>query len=234
MAGRHRAPRRSWSQRTAPLSLTRNTRPAAAAGLTSVLMLALCAGTLAPEPVADDQVAVARQDAPVPLRLGDERASRDAGRSDLTREAEAAAVQALADAARAAEQRRMRDQAASKAADAPDSTVPAIPVVPPGGTPEQNRELGRLMTAEYGWDDGQFGCLDRIWSQESNWTTTAENPSSGAYGIPQSLPGTKMASAGGDWQTNPATQIAWGLSYIDDVYGTPCSAWSFKQGTGWY
>lgn len=195
-------------------------------------MATLCAATLSPEPVSAQRTAVTALAGPVPLRLADQRASRAAARSDLTQESERTAAEALAEAARAAEQRRFREQAAAKAAA--DSAIVAVPVETQGGTPEQNRELGRVMTSEYGWDEGQFDCLDRIWSQESNWETTAENPSSGAYGIPQSLPGSKMASAGDDWRTNPATQIAWGLSYIDDVYGTPCSAWSFKQSTGWY
>lgn len=94
--------------------------------------------------------------------------------------------------------------------------------------------VARAMLADYGWDEGQFSCLDNIWSQESGWRVDAENPSSGAYGIPQSLPGTKMASAGSDWRTNPATQIEWGLGYIEGRYGSPCAAWDFKKGAGWY
>nr|WP_198035256.1 peptidoglycan-binding protein [Streptacidiphilus rugosus] len=87
----------------------------------------------------------------------------------------------------------------------------------------------------YGWSiSGQFGCLDQIYTHESGWKVYATNPSSGAYGIPQALPGTKMATAGSDWQTNPATQIHWGLDYIHDRYGTPCSAWSFWQAHNWY
>ena len=74
----------------------------------------------------------------------------------------------------------------------------------------------------------------RLWQKESNWRYTARNPSSGAYGIPQSLPGSKMASAGADWQTNPATQIKWGLGYIAARYGTPCSAWAHSQQVNWY
>lgn len=96
------------------------------------------------------------------------------------------------------------------------------------------RVVARAMLADFGWDAGQFSCLDRIWTQESGWRVDAENPSSGAYGIPQSLPGTKMASAGSDWRTNPATQIRWGLGYIQDRYGSPCEAWDFKKGAGWY
>jgi len=79
----------------------------------------------------------------------------------------------------------------------------------------------------------QFGCLNNIWSRESGWRVTAAN-ASGAYGIPQALPGSKMASAGPDWQTNATTQIKWGLGYIKDRYGTPCDAWAFWEGHGWY
>jgi hypothetical protein len=95
------------------------------------------------------------------------------------------------------------------------------------------RDIARAMLASYGWSD-QFGCLDALWSKESGWNHYASNPSSGAYGIPQALPGSKMASAGSDWQTNPATQIRWGLGYIRGSYGSPCGAWSHSQATGWY
>jgi hypothetical protein len=84
-----------------------------------------------------------------------------------------------------------------------------------------------------GWSD-QWGCLESLWMKESGWNERAMNTSSGAYGIPQSLPGTKMASAGGDWQTNAATQIEWGLGYIKARYGTPCGAWGHSQAKGWY
>jgi hypothetical protein len=80
----------------------------------------------------------------------------------------------------------------------------------------------------------QFACLDLLWEKESNWRVTATNPSSGAYGIPQALPASKMASAGSDWQTNAITQIRWGLGYIEAVYGTPCTAWAHSQATNWY
>ncbi len=78
-----------------------------------------------------------------------------------------------------------------------------------------------------------FGCLLDIWNRESGWRYDAEN-ASGAYGIPQALPGSKMASAGADWQTDPATQIRWGLGYIKNVYGNPCSAWAFEEANGYY
>lgn len=79
-----------------------------------------------------------------------------------------------------------------------------------------------------------MSCLSSLWMKESGWKSSALNASSGAYGIPQSLPGSKMASAGADWQTNPATQIKWGLGYIKGSYGSPCGAWAHSQATNWY
>lgn len=96
------------------------------------------------------------------------------------------------------------------------------------------RDIGRALLAEFGFSSDQFGCLDSLWTHESNWSVTADNPTSSAYGIPQALPGSKMASAGADWATNPVTQIRWGLGYIQDRYGSPCSAWGHSQSVGWY
>ncbi|MCF6522017.1 transglycosylase SLT domain-containing protein [Streptomyces sp. JJ36] len=81
---------------------------------------------------------------------------------------------------------------------------------------------------------GQFQCFSNIVDHESGWNYQATNPSSGAYGLVQALPGTKMASAGADWRTNPATQIKWGLNYMNDRYGSPCGAWEFWQANNWY
>ncbi|MEP7090654.1 MAG: lytic transglycosylase domain-containing protein [Nocardioidaceae bacterium] len=96
------------------------------------------------------------------------------------------------------------------------------------------RTIAKAMLGGFGFGGDQFSCLDSIYSQESGWNVHADNPSSSAYGIPQALPGSKMATAGGDWATNPATQIRWGLGYIKGRYGSPCSAWGFKQSHGWY
>ena len=96
------------------------------------------------------------------------------------------------------------------------------------------RTIARALLSSYGWDESQFGCLESLWDRESHWNPHAANPSSGAYGIPQALPGSKMASAGSDWQSNPVTQIKWGLGYIADRYGSPCGAWGHSQGHGWY
>ncbi len=98
-----------------------------------------------------------------------------------------------------------------------------------------NRALGQRMADEIkGWTGSSWTSLDNLWTRESQWNHTAENPSSGAYGIPQALPGDKMASHGADWRTNPATQIAWGLDYIAGRYGDPNAAWAHSQSVGWY
>ena len=101
-------------------------------------------------------------------------------------------------------------------------------------TPEGAKEFAQSYAADqYGWGSDQFSCLVSLWTKESGWNYQAYNPS-GATGIPQSLPGSKMATFGDDWQTNAATQIKWGLDYISRGYGTPCSAWSHSQATDWY
>jgi Transglycosylase SLT domain len=96
------------------------------------------------------------------------------------------------------------------------------------------RDIARALLPQFGFSSDQFGCLDSLWTRESGWNPSASNASSGAYGIPQALPGSKMASAGADWATNPATQIEWGLGYIQDRYGSPCGAWSHSESYGWY
>jgi len=101
-------------------------------------------------------------------------------------------------------------------------------------TPGSAQAIAAGAVAARGWGNDQFNCLVSLWQKESNWRVDAANSSSGAYGIPQSLPGSKMASAGADWQTNPATQIAWGLGYISGRYGTPCGAWGHSVDVGWY
>ena len=100
-------------------------------------------------------------------------------------------------------------------------------------TPGSAQAIAQQMLAARGWGSDQFSCLVQMWNRESGWRVNAAN-SSGAYGIPQALPGSKMSSAGADWQTNPATQIAWGLGYIAGRYSTPCGAWSFWQAHNYY
>jgi hypothetical protein len=97
-----------------------------------------------------------------------------------------------------------------------------------------SRAIGCTLTLQAGFGIDQFPCLDKLFKKESGWNYRAENRSSGAYGIPQALPGRKMASAGSDWKTNPATQIKWGLGYIKGRYDTPCGAWAHSEAVGSY
>jgi hypothetical protein len=132
-----------------------------------------------------------------------------------------------------------REQAMSVVVEpATDKVVSVGTLVVPKTTPAQqgsNRALGKEMAASiYGWDGDQWACLDTLWAHESGWRTTAGNKSSGAYGIPQALPGSKMAKYGDDWRTNPATQIEWGLAYIKGRYGTPCGGWQHFLDHNWY
>ncbi|MGC4893225.1 lytic transglycosylase domain-containing protein [Micromonospora sp. DT31] len=97
-----------------------------------------------------------------------------------------------------------------------------------------NRKVGCAIMLDEGFGIDQFPCLDKLWTKESGWNAKAENRSSGAYGIPQALPGSKMGSVADDWRTNPATQIKWGLNYIEGRYDNPCGAWQKSQSSGWY
>ncbi|UZN04267.1 ubiquitin-like domain-containing protein [Cellulomonas sp. S1-8] len=112
-------------------------------------------------------------------------------------------------------------------AELPDPSTVAV-------EPGTAQAMGKEMAAARGWGDDQFACLLSLWNKESGWRWNAENKSSGAYGIPQSLPGSKMASVADDWRTNPATQITWGLNYIAGRYGDPCGAWAHSQAKNWY
>lgn len=97
------------------------------------------------------------------------------------------------------------------------------------------RQIARAMLHKFHWKPSkQFRFLSRLWQRESGWNKYAMNPYSGAYGIPQALPGSKMASAGPNWRSNAATQIRWGLRYIRARYGSPHRAWNHSQATGWY
>lgn len=112
--------------------------------------------------------------------------------------------------------------------------APAAPRAAGVPDPGSAKAIAREMVAARGWGVEQYDCLVALWQRESNWNVYAENPSSGAYGIPQSLPGSKMATAGADWRTNAATQITWGLGYIQSRYGTPCGAWAHSESHNWY
>lgn len=144
-------------------------------------------------------------------------------------------------AAQKAEQQRKRAAAARAAAGNPSASSGGSGTSYPstGGVvvdPAGAQAYARSALASFGWGQDQFGCLQSLWTQESGWRANALNASSGAYGIPQSLPADKMAAAGADWRTNAATQINWGLAYIKSSYGSPCGAWSHEMSVDphWY
>jgi Transglycosylase SLT domain len=180
----------------------------------------------APTPTAPTPTASVRSTraASTPRPTPSPTAMRGAGTVALTPDTLAARERAV-EAAAAAKKAKARAAAAAKASRSSDRTAP------PGGSP---KAIARALMANYGWGDDQFSCLVTMWNHESGWNPRAENPGSGAYGIPQALPGIKMAKYGSDWRSNPATQISWGLNYIKTRYNTPCGAWSFWQRGSWY
>lgn len=128
-----------------------------------------------------------------------------------------------------------RTEIASIVTAQPSAQVEIIGAKLPTPTnPTDSQALGHIMMLNAGFGEDQWSCLYTLWTHESGWRTTAGNTSSGAYGIPQALPATKMASYGADYLTSAQTQIAWGLDYIKGRYGTPCNAWSSWQAKGWY
>ncbi|MEU9148048.1 transglycosylase SLT domain-containing protein [Streptomyces sp. NPDC048349] len=156
-------------------------------------------------------------------RSAEEAARIQAAEDAKAKKAEAEKAKAEADA-KAKADREAKDAASRSAArDAGDFAVQSSYTV------AQVKAIAQQMVPS-----GQFQCFSNIINQESTWNYLAVNKSSGAYGLVQALPGSKMASAGADWRTNPATQIKWGLNYMNERYGSPCSAWSFHQANGWY
>jgi hypothetical protein len=146
---------------------------------------------------------------------------------------------ALAAAKAAAERARLADEAASRKKSESTRRPTPTPTFP-GPIPAScnqfsgNRKTGCALMMAAGFKIAEFTCLNRLWDRESGWNHRARNSSSGAYGIPQALPGSKMGSVASDWETNPATQIKWGLGYIKGRYGSPCKAWEHSENSGWY
>lgn len=122
------------------------------------------------------------------------------------------------------------------AAVTPVASPEAAPLARPAAVddPAAAKAFAASQLGSHGWGADQMNCLNLLWERESNWRTTAENASSGAYGIVQSLPASKMESVGSDWATNYETQIRWGLGYIEGRYGSPCGAWGHSESVGWY
>jgi hypothetical protein len=124
-------------------------------------------------------------------------------------------------------------QEAQSAGDTSGGT--GVQTTAPPADPTSAEQIGKEELVAFGFSEStQWPCLYDIWERESGWNVYAQNPSSGAYGIPQSLPGDKMASVASDWETNPTTQIKWGLGYIKSIYGTPCAAWQNELDAGYY
>ena len=138
---------------------------------------------------------------------------------------------AVSSASKLASSTRSSSSSSGSSSSSTTGNTAPPPVAPPN--PGTAQSIAYNMLASFGFSTSQFSCLQSLWQRESGWSYDAENPS-GAYGIPQSLPASKMSSAGSDYLTNPATQIKWGLGYIKDVYGTPCSAWNFELANGYY
>jgi hypothetical protein len=179
-----------------------------------------------------EQAETVRAEAMMLQRRAEREERTDRGRRTA---ALAAAERAMAEAEAASQRVSRAEEAATRRAerrppgDAATTSVPASCRDYSG-----NRATGCTLLLEWGFALDQMSCLDSLWTKESGWNHLAQNPSSGAYGIPQALPGDKMATFGDDWRTNPATQIKWGLSYIDNRYGTPCGAWNFFLNNNWY
>jgi hypothetical protein len=164
------------------------------------------------------------------------RSAEDAAAAKAAIEAKTAATKA-----RTLEKKVIAAEAAKKKAEEQkkaEETGAAVPYT--GEIPAScneysgSRKIGCALMLEAGFELEQFPCLNKLYDRESGWNYKATNRSSGAYGIPQSLPGNKMAKFGDDWKTNPATQIKWGLDYIEGRYKTPCGAWNHSENTGWY
>lgn len=132
--------------------------------------------------------------------------------------------------------------ASSPRRDAFSVTLPTVApaailaIAPRAAAPDPGsaKAIGLALVTARGWGQSEYNCLVALWDRESHWNVYAQNVGSGAYGIPQAVPGNKMASVAADWRTNPRTQIIWGLNYIQGRYGTPCGAWGHSQSSGWY
>jgi hypothetical protein len=169
-------------------------------------------------------------------------AENDAMQQDLATWASATAeqkvLQAQAAAKAAAEAKAAADRAKAAAAEASrrgtDRAKDYGPIPSSCSKYSGAKAIGCSELLKAGFTLDQMPCLDKLWTRESHWNYQSYNSSSGAYGIPQALPGSKMAKFGDDWKTNPATQIKWGLDYIESRYGSPCKAWDHSEATGWY
>jgi hypothetical protein len=180
---------------------------------------------------ADLQMLKARQNEHAAARAQQREAESDA--------AVKAALEAKSAAGKASSLRRaVADHKAAVARAKTETNTGTVPYNGPipGSCKEfvGNRATGCALMLDDGFGIDQFPCLNKLWNKESGWNAHAENKGSGAYGIPQALPGSKMGTVASDWKTNPATQIKWGLGYIKGRYNSPCGAWQHSEDTGSY
>ncbi|MCX3285277.1 transglycosylase SLT domain-containing protein [Streptomyces sp. NEAU-H22] len=175
---------------------------------------------------AQVQTASLTQQADAQAIQADASAKKDA--EEAARLAAAETAVAKQKAAKKAAEAAAKERAEVKAAASRSKDIADFPVASSYSIAQLQAMARQLVPS------GQFQCFSNIVDHESDWNYKAVNPSSGAYGMFQALPGSKMSSAGADWQTNPATQIKWGLNYMNDRYGSPCEAWSFWQANNWY
>ncbi|WP_395297349.1 transglycosylase SLT domain-containing protein [Kitasatospora hibisci] len=200
---------------------------APAAGVTGVTGVTGAAGvSVDGQPVADQAAQADAEAAAAAQAEAAAQAAQAQADAEAAAAAQAQAAQEQADAAAKA-QAEAKAKADAKAAASRSQQRSALNAKPSySGSP---REIAAQIVPA-----GQLQCFSNIVSHESSWNPRAVNASSGAYGLVQALPGSKMASAGADWRTNPATQIKWGLDYMNSRYGSPCAAWSFWQSHHWY
>ncbi len=201
--------------------------------------------TIAPDEMITDTAAVDQQQAEDRAVRAME-ASRSAQRAATAAAAAAKRAASLASQGssikakqvklKAAKAKAAAEAEAAKAAKAAAEAEKARAIANRGylpGTTDPRSMARQILANRYNYGAEQYGCFDYIIMRESGWRVDAANPS-GAYGIPQALPGSKMASIGSDWRTNPATQIIWGIEYMKARYGSPCEAKVFKVDKGWY
>ncbi|MEU6681532.1 transglycosylase SLT domain-containing protein [Streptomyces sp. NPDC046832] len=175
---------------------------------------------------AQVQTASLTQQADAQAIQADASAKKDA--EEAARKAAAETAIAKQEAAKKAAEAAAKERAETKAAASRSKDIADFPVASSYSIAQIQAMARQLVPS------GQFQCFSNIVDHESDWNYKAVNPSSGAYGMFQALPGSKMSSVGADWRTNPATQIKWGLNYMNERYGSPCDAWSFWQANHWY
>jgi hypothetical protein len=208
------SPAEQTSAVAVPAPIVEISAPAAASAVDDLAADRALANTRANRELTRAQVVAAKQAAKRAQSLGKQTKAIAAQHAKIKAEIAAAAK-------KAAEEKAARARALANRGYEPGVTDP--------------KEIARqILKNKFGYGSSQFNCFNNIIMRESKWDINATNPSSGAYGIPQALPGSKMASEGSDWRTNPATQIIWGIKYMKDRYGSPCAAWGFKSSHGWY